>query len=306
VKRLAFPFLTVLIAGRSANAATPDTQGAFWPEVDAYVGLNSTTRLFLLSSFRNNQPGDTWHGDFGAHLNFALKPVFRCELRQKDDVFNQRILSFQAGFRYISSLASGVPYLEHRWIVDCTPRYPLPGSFIISDRNRGEMRFISGRPFSTRYRNQLQLERDFDPRPCCIYTLHQWRGFLRYALRCLDSRPVFGRSTGTRRSTCDLGLVLPSPEPEPVHSCASECVRPAVAALFLMLRLSCRSNYAGTSAPVSTLSCQAALTTRSTSSGRKGLDNNWYPPKVRTSARRFASAVADITMTEGGSVIAAM
>jgi hypothetical protein len=161
VKRLAFPFLTVLVAGCSASAATPDTQGEFWPEVDAYIGLNSTTRLFLLSSFRNNQPGEAWHGDFGANFNFALKPVFRRELRQKDDVFNKRFLSFQAGFRYLSSLASGVPYLEHRWIVDCTPRYPLPGNFIITDRNRGEMRFISGKPFSTRYRNQVQLERDF-------------------------------------------------------------------------------------------------------------------------------------------------
>jgi hypothetical protein len=161
VKRFAFPLFTVLIAGGSVSTASPNTQREFWPEVDAYVSLNSTTRLFLLSSFRNNQPGDTWHGDFGAHIDFALRPVFRRELRQKDDVFNKRFLSFQAGFRYISSLASGVRYLEHRWIVDCTPRYPLPGNFIISDRNRGEMRFISGRPFSTRYRNQLQLERDF-------------------------------------------------------------------------------------------------------------------------------------------------
>jgi hypothetical protein len=83
VKRLPFPFLTVLIAGHSANGATPDTQGEFWLQVEARVGLNSTTRLFLLSSFRNNQPGDRRHGYFGAHLNFALKPVLRRELRGK-------------------------------------------------------------------------------------------------------------------------------------------------------------------------------------------------------------------------------
>jgi hypothetical protein len=90
-----------------------------------------------------------------------LKPVFRRALRQQDDVFNKRFLSFQAGFRYISSFGNGLPYLEHRWIVDCTPRYPLPWNVVISDRNRGEMRFISGRPFATRYRNELQMERDF-------------------------------------------------------------------------------------------------------------------------------------------------
>ena len=128
---------------------------------DTYITLNSATRLFLLSSFRNNQQGDAWHGDFGAHLDFAMKPVFRRELRQRDDVFTQRFLSFQAGFRYINSLSSGAPYLERRWVIECTPQYPLPGKFVVSDRSRGEMRFVSGKRFSTRYRNRLQLERDF-------------------------------------------------------------------------------------------------------------------------------------------------
>lgn len=156
-----FFVLVILLGGLPVAGATPDTQGEFWPEVDTYIRLNSVARLFLLASFRDNQPGDAWHGDLGAHLNFALKPIFRRELRQQDDVFNKRFLSFQAGFRYISNLGAGVPYLEHRWIVDCTPRFPLPGKLIVSDRNRGEMRFVKSKPFSTRYRNKLQLERDF-------------------------------------------------------------------------------------------------------------------------------------------------
>jgi len=160
VKNLASAVLIILFAGISATPETPNTQGEFRPEIDAYISMNPSTRLFLLSSFRSNQPGNSWDGDFGAHLSFALKPLFRRELRQRDDVFNKRFLSFQAGFRYMRNLAEGAP-LEHRWIVDCMPRYPLPGNVIISDRNRGEMRFIQGKPFSTRYRNKLQLERDF-------------------------------------------------------------------------------------------------------------------------------------------------
>lgn len=31
----------------------------------------------------------------------------------------------------------------------------------MTDSSRGDLRFISGQPFSTRYRNKLQLERDF-------------------------------------------------------------------------------------------------------------------------------------------------
>jgi hypothetical protein len=77
VKSLASPVLVILLSGLTLRAATPNTAGEFWPEVDTYINLNSTTRLLLVSTFRDNQPGDAWHGDFGTHLNFALKPVFR-------------------------------------------------------------------------------------------------------------------------------------------------------------------------------------------------------------------------------------
>jgi hypothetical protein len=150
VKSFAAPFLVILLPGLAIPAATSNTEGEFWPELDAYISLNSTTRLFLESSFRDNQPGDAWHGNFGVHLNFTLKPMFRRELRERDDVFNKGFLSCQTGLRYISSLGSGTPYLEHRWIVDCTRRYPLPRNVTISDRSRGEMRLVRGEPVSTR------------------------------------------------------------------------------------------------------------------------------------------------------------
>lgn len=158
---VSFP-LAILACGWAAAATAPNTRDEFWPEVDAYISLNSTTRLLLISQFRDHQQGDTWHGDFGAHFDWALRPVFRRELRQRADVFDRRFLACGAGFRYISSLADGPPFLEHRWSVECTPRYPLPGKLIVSDRSRGEMRFISRQAFSARYRNKLQLERDFN------------------------------------------------------------------------------------------------------------------------------------------------
>jgi hypothetical protein len=97
------------------------------------------------------------------HFDFALRPVFRRELRDDDDVFRKRFLSFLAGYRYRTSLGSGTPYLEHRWLVEMTSRFPAPGKLVLIDRHRGEMRFISSKGFSTRYRNKLQLERDFRP-----------------------------------------------------------------------------------------------------------------------------------------------
>ena len=156
-----FGTLLLLFIGPAVASSTDDSRDEFWPELDTYINLNTAARLRLLGAFRNNQQGESWHGDFGAFIDVALKPVFRRELRQGEDVFDKRFLSFQSGFRYISRLGAGPPYLEHRWIVELTARYPLPGHFILSDRNRGEFRFISKMPFAPRYRNKFQLEKDF-------------------------------------------------------------------------------------------------------------------------------------------------
>jgi uncharacterized protein DUF2490 len=164
-----------------------------------------------------------------------LKPVFRRELRQRDDLFNKRFLSFQAGYQYISSLGSGVPYLEHRWVVDCTPRYPLAWNVIISDRSRGEMRFIRGQPFSTRYRNKLQAERDFAIGHLA-YTPYLEGEVFYDALWRMESKPVFSWSTDPCRFACGAGNLLPSHESEPLESTTRECHRSALPVLFLTLR----------------------------------------------------------------------
>jgi hypothetical protein len=131
--------------------------------VDGYVPLNEAARFLLRTAFSVDDETRTWQGDFGAHFDFALKPVFRRDLRADEDVFRKRFLSFLAGYRYITSLGSGSAFLEHRWLVELTSRFPAPGKLLLIDRHRGEMRFISSKGFSTRYRNKLQAERDFNP-----------------------------------------------------------------------------------------------------------------------------------------------
>jgi hypothetical protein len=156
-----FPIVLLLLAlgGFPASALAQTSESEIWPQVQAFVSLNSETRVFLLSSFRANADDGDWQGSFGIHLDIALKPAFRRELRFKQDSFGKRLLFFRGGFRYITSL-SGQPHLEHRWLVELNSRYPLPGKVVVSDRNRGELRFISRQTFSTRYRNRLQIERE--------------------------------------------------------------------------------------------------------------------------------------------------
>jgi len=157
------------LTGLGTRAAAQNTSTEVWPQVHAYINLDANTRVFLLGSFNYKTDKSDWQGTFGAHLDFALKPVFRRELRSRGDVFDKRFLSFSAGYRYITSLGdSSSPSLERRWLVEVTPRYLLPWQLVISNRNRGEMRFISGQAFSTRYRNRLQLERDFEAGPLVV------------------------------------------------------------------------------------------------------------------------------------------
>jgi len=50
--------------------------------------------------------------------------------------------------------------VEHRGIVEATGRYPLVRGVLLSDRNRADLRNISGQ-FFWRYRNRLTAERTF-------------------------------------------------------------------------------------------------------------------------------------------------
>ena len=67
-------------------------------------------------------------------------------------------LVFRVGYRDIAN-ANGPS--ENRGIVQFTGHTPLPWSMLLGDRNRVDLRWVSGKPFSWRYRNRLTLERSF-------------------------------------------------------------------------------------------------------------------------------------------------
>ena len=107
--------LLVLLTGSRVKAIAQSTPSELRPEVDGYVNLSPAVRLFLLALFTDVLETGQWQGHFGVHFDFALKPVFRRELRSRDGVFRRRFLSFRASYRYITSLGeSSSPYLGHR------------------------------------------------------------------------------------------------------------------------------------------------------------------------------------------------
>jgi hypothetical protein len=152
--------LCLLFVGQWIVPAAAQSTGEFRPELGIYVQQGPVTRIELVDSFSANESTHDWHGNFAVYVQTALKPVFRRELRNEPDVFRNKYLTLRAGYRYQTSLTGGHSGFENRGIVELNSRYMLPWQLVISDRNRGDFRFIKGQPFSTLYRNRLRLERD--------------------------------------------------------------------------------------------------------------------------------------------------
>jgi hypothetical protein len=131
------------------------------PELGFYIQQGPKIRVELVDSFNGDLSTHDWRGNFAFYVETALKPVLRRELRDRPDVFRNKYLTFRGGYRYETSLTNGRSAVENRGILELNSRYQLPWQLVVADRNRGEFRFIHERPFSTRYRNRLRLERDF-------------------------------------------------------------------------------------------------------------------------------------------------
>jgi hypothetical protein len=142
-------------------ASANETNSEVRPESDVYVQLDPMIRIQFMNSFGGNLNTGDWRANPTFFVETALKPLLRRRLRQQPDVYRSRYLVFRAGYRYRTDLASGGAPHENRGILEVISRYPLPWRLVISDRSRGEFRFVQGKPFSSRYRNRLRLEYDF-------------------------------------------------------------------------------------------------------------------------------------------------
>jgi len=134
----------------------------FWPEINAYVNLTPASRLYFVAAVGKEEDIPNLQGDFGAHFDFFLKPLLRPRLRELDPTKN-RLFLFRAGYRYLNSLTGNSPP-EQRVVLQATARVPLPANILASLRGGFDLRWISGSPFSWRYRTRLMFERSFSIR----------------------------------------------------------------------------------------------------------------------------------------------
>jgi Protein of unknown function (DUF2490) len=145
----------ILVLALASLPASAQTFQA-WPEIGAYVKLNSDLRLyFIATTTREDKKGTS--AEIGPNIDFYLKPLIK---QQKVTLFQldkskSRPLLLRIGYRYLPSTDGPT---EHRGVIEATGRYPLKGGLLLSDRNRADLRSIAG-DFSWRYRNRLTAER---------------------------------------------------------------------------------------------------------------------------------------------------
>ena len=151
------PIFLLLLALPVQKTFAQETSSQVWPEADLYYRLNDRYRVrFLASLTQDKEAQNLMDGTFECDFDVGLLPIVRPRLYGDPDNVRGRFLSFRAGYAYLPSI-SGTN--ENRGITELTARAPLPANFLLSDRNRDELRSIDG-DLSTRFRNQIKVERD--------------------------------------------------------------------------------------------------------------------------------------------------
>jgi len=140
-----------------------DTSNEFWPEVDVFLKLNDKSRLFFLYSATKLDNRQTYSdGSFGGHLDFYAVPLLGRRLLPKHtDPARSKSFMVRVGYLYSRTPSgSSDPFSEHTPTVETHWRFSLPGSLLLTDRNRVDFRIKDG-DYQPRYRNRLKLERTF-------------------------------------------------------------------------------------------------------------------------------------------------
>jgi hypothetical protein len=148
--------------GTQATAPLPATADSttveFWPEINAYVGLDERSRLMFSAAGTRAMEGAEVGGKLGLQnaqftLNFdyTLAPVLRRDVPQAEWSKN-RLLWARLGYEYGTSGSGGSDaYRSDTGIVELNGRYPGEGTLWWTSRLRVDFRNINGEP-SQRYR----------------------------------------------------------------------------------------------------------------------------------------------------------
>ncbi|MGB5705444.1 MAG: DUF2490 domain-containing protein [Arenicellales bacterium] len=142
--------LLILIGGLifSAPLWVSDIEAGAWPEFDIWIGLDEErkNRIYILKSFTDELEFSYEEEVTGISLDHRINEQW----------------SVRGGARYISKIVDPPDANETRPVFDAKWFRPLKNDWLLTDRNRIDVRWIEGTGDpSYRYRNRIQLEKPF-------------------------------------------------------------------------------------------------------------------------------------------------
>lgn len=157
-------------------AMAQETSNEFWPELDVFVKLSENSRLFLLASGTHIKEQGNSDGSVGVHLDLFTSPIFKKRLEltaRRADVARNKFLQIRIGYLYTRSAKNNSDkFSEQTPTFEVSPRYYFPKKLLITNRARGDLRFLNG-VFTPRFRERLKLERTFEfPRTALTPYVH--------------------------------------------------------------------------------------------------------------------------------------
>lgn len=161
---LSTTYLLVLLApclnATIAVGQAPDTGWQIRPKLVADIELIPRTRLQIWGELQDgvNYSFQRWRA--GAMLDRRMRPILRPHKPSIDEE-NNHYLVFGAGYEYLHTIQNGRSRRESRIIVQATPNYAIPGNFLLSDRNRVQLRWANG-VYDFRYENRLMIQRPLE------------------------------------------------------------------------------------------------------------------------------------------------
>ena len=151
-------WLTVLLLSPAAQAQAqpitplaPATENAFWPQVDAYVGITPSVDFMFLAAGSSGRGGTRPELVLGPNLDLALWD-FLTKLKTNNPE-RSKYLTFRIGYRYVKNLYKRETS-TNTGVLELTPRVPLRWGFQVADRNRIDLQGLPDR-FNWNYRNRL-------------------------------------------------------------------------------------------------------------------------------------------------------
>ena len=137
-------------------AAAQTTQQQFWPETDFFLKVTPRVRGDFVFA-RSQDAGNNDSIELGPDIEFYFRQFVKDRIKTNNTA-NRQLLTLKVGYHYLAGVSQPS---EDRGIVQGTSRFPLGWSLLLADRNRFDLRWVQGQPFSWRYRNRLFLERSF-------------------------------------------------------------------------------------------------------------------------------------------------